>query len=420
MQLSSKKYTVTAEFLMELSFILYFCFPLLRRALAFILTLAGASRYAVTVAILVAYAPLVIAMVKVPKRFPVDFLLLLGLVISFFAVSYLIHPEYEFWYEREYYGVWDYALRPDNGIYAYLFIRLVNDPKKILQYLRICAFVMLVYYLYLYIEAWRQGYWVEKIVNGEEVRRSYSLQFGFDVLPFALLMLYSALQEKKPIYWAAAIIGVVMIVGGGSRGAVLDILIFLAVYLLCHFKVSRKNIILTLSGTIAAVFFVLYYHTILAAVALFMQTHNIQSRFITYMLNGAISDDTGRSRIWAECLQMIRRKPWGYGAMGSRHVIYDIIEVGHPHNLFLEILVDFGVIVGTVIIVAMIVRSIRILRMKSWVEWRDVFLIFFGTGCQLLLSGTFWHRMAIWAALGVSICLSKAERKNRGQNVVEQ
>ncbi|MBQ1372293.1 MAG: hypothetical protein IIY70_05120, partial [Oscillospiraceae bacterium] len=57
-----------------------------------------------------------------------DFWMLYFVVVLFFLATYLLHPEYKLWYERADYGVLNYVLRPDNGIFLYLFIRLVNDP----------------------------------------------------------------------------------------------------------------------------------------------------------------------------------------------------------------------------------------------------------------------------------------------------
>lgn len=67
------------------------------------------------------------------------------------------------------------------------------------------------------------------------------------------------------------------------------------------------------------------------------------SRFIDKILLGTISSDSGRSIIWGRTIEMIKQNPLGYGGMGTRHIITDIIFAGYPHSVILEILVDFGV-----------------------------------------------------------------------------
>ena len=36
--------------------------------------------------------------------------------------------------------------------------------------------------------------------------------------------------------------------------------------------------------------------------------------------------------------------------MGTRHIITDIIAAGYPHSIILEILVDYGVFIGGVLL----------------------------------------------------------------------
>lgn len=108
---------------------------------------------------------------------------------------------------------------------------------------------------------------------------------------------------------------------------------------------------------------------------------------------------------------MIKKNPLGYGAMGTRHVIYQYIYVAHPHQFFLEILVDFGVIFGSIIIIWLGYKSVKLFLMKGQDEWKAVFLIFFARACQLLVSLTFWHSIGLWGALAVGVCMSRASRR---------
>lgn len=52
------------------------------------------------------------------------------------------------------------------------------------------------------------------------------------------------------------------------------------------------------------------------------------------LLVNNITDDSGRLVIWNVAVDMIKENPFGYGAMGTRHVISEIIIQGHPHNFF--------------------------------------------------------------------------------------
>ena len=84
------------------------------------------------------YVVLAVLVVKNPRKyFKIDFVALYILILFFFGITFLFHPEYEYFYTRETYGIWDHVLKPYRGIYAYLFIRLIGEPEQILKCMRI-------------------------------------------------------------------------------------------------------------------------------------------------------------------------------------------------------------------------------------------------------------------------------------------
>lgn len=408
---------VTTEQLKELSFIMYFCNPFIIRFFSLICSYLGLQVIARPIALFIIYLPVILIIILLPKKIPLDFIALWGSIVIFILFTYLIHPEYEFWYTRNYYGVWDYVLRPDNGLYAYFFIRLLNNPKKIMRAMKTSAWIMYPYYAYLLMEALRRGYWVTTGSQGQTIQLSYDLSFGYDVLIFALVFLYSAMNERKIVDMVMAIAGLVMIFLGGSRGPLLCVAIFMIFYFavkMVDAKAKNKIIISSLVGCVG-VFVYLSYEYILNAVVHMMDKFGVSSRTLTMLLQGNVADDNGRARIWGAAVQMIKDNPFGYGALGTRHVIFYYHDVGHCHQLFLEILVDFGIIVGIILIIFLLVNAFKIMFSKTDFEWKAVFLIFFGRACQLLLSGTYWHVASFWGCIGIgaAIYFSKKE-KNRG------
>ena len=91
----------------------------------------------------------------------------------------------------------------------------------------------------------------------------------------------------------------------------------------------------------------------------------------------------------------------------------EFIYVAHPHQVFLEMLIDFGVIIGSIIIVWLLVSSVRMFTMKGQDEWKAVFLVFFARACQLLVSVTFWHSIGLWGVLAVGVNMSRASKRGK-------
>ena len=143
---------------------------------------------------------------------------------------------------------------------------------------------------------------------------------------------------------------------------------------------------------------------------------NLPSRLIKKLIEGSLSDDSRRYLIWSATVQMIKNNPFGYGAMGSRHILYQYVYAGYPHQIFLEILVDFGVVLGLLIILCMGFFSFRFFTMKGNTEWKGVFIIFFSNACQLLISLTYWHTIGLWGVLAVGVCIYCSQRRVKRQD----
>lgn len=208
-----------------------------------------------------------------------------------------------------------------------------------------------------------------------------------------------------------------MIVGAGSRGPVLDIMIFIALYVVVELDNTKHKGIALLALSVLAIAIMVFYIPILTYLASVLDSLGLHSRFIRLFLEGNISDDNGRMIIWQRAVEMIRDNPFGYGAMGSRHVISNIIYVGHPHNIFLEILIDFGVLVGAGLIIGGTIAVIYMLKTRISDEWKGLIMILLGTSSQLLLSGTYWHRPGVWALLAIGVGVHVAKKREQNKHV---
>ena len=398
------RFAVSHNTIANFAFIAYFSMPFIRMAIGFL----RLSSIAYPIAFFITYVP-VLLLVPVNREKAnrlMEFGVLFILLALILGVSLMIHPDYEYWFTRETYGVLPYIFRPDNGIYAFLFIRLVKNPNVILKNLRISGCLMYVYFLRQLLNALSTGYWLNENAAGEMVQFSYSLDFGYSVLFFALVFLYLALRDKDIFDIGAAALGVAMILVGGSRGAVLCLGIFVVIYMLIAFQKSRRKFLYISIVAIVSVVIDMFYQPILYAVAAIMDRFNLPSRFIYKILEGSITDGQGRDAIWNAAINMIKEKPLlGYGAMGARPVISQYHNVGYPHNLFIEWFIEYGVIIGGISAVLLVGVSIIIFVRKDLGEWRFVYVIAFANACELMLSYTYWHKQALWICIALFISI---------------
>lgn len=408
---SAMKLRIRKDTISELILFLYLTIPVLNAVFSIVLSPVGLGDYYRFFPIgLILLLYLALCAQKKTILVP-DFWVIYIVVVIFFAITYLFHPEYEYWYKRSDYGVLNYVLRPDNGIFLYLFVRLVNDPKRIIKTIKASAWPIYLWYGLQVMQAVSRGYWIDTSNRGYEIHMSYNLSLGYNTLIFVLAFIYSALEERKRMDIIGSAIGLIIILVAGSRGPFLDIGIFFIIYIMIKINNSRRKVILMTSVIIGVVLLWIGYPYLISGLAAILGRLNLSSRMVKKLLSGELLDSSNRDVIWAAAVDMIKKNPLGYGAMGTRHVIYQYIYVAHPHQFFLEILVDFGVIFGSIIIIWLGYKSVKLFLMKGQDEWKAVFLIFFARACQLLVSLTFWHSIGLWGALAVGVCMSRASRR---------
>lgn len=400
--------------LAEFACIMFFANPMLRTGFSWIL--GGNSLIVTILALSCAYIPVVFLCVLAPQKYiKIDFIVLYLMILLFLSVTIAIHPEYEYYYTRKNYGVWDHVLIPYRGIYAYLFIRLVNDSKRILSCMKKAGWIMFFYFGYQLLLFVRRGYWTGVSGTNEAAKLSYSVSFGYEILPFALTFIYLALRHKKIDDIIASLLCVALILIGGSRGPFLFLGLFVVLYL-TKLENSKKKMAIITGVSILVIGVYVVYERILIAMSTFISKLGFSSRFITTLLNGSISNDSGRSRIWMATIDMIKSNPLGYGAMGTRRVISQIIAVGYPHSIILEILADFGVIVGGMLLLFFFVNSISILFSNDKKEWSGIFLIFFCASCSLFISLTYWSVPTFWSSIAIGVNCYLSTRNNRNKS----
>ncbi len=335
-------------------------------------------------------------------------------VFAICMVTYLFHPEYEAWLFHGEFNIWLAIFRPDQALYLFLFIRLIDDPKKIFKTLKWSGFILIAYNAYkLFYAEFVRGYWVTTgIQRGAE--GEYNLGFGYDVL--LLFILFTVLGKKESKwYYVLSGVSLICILMAGSRGPLLGVALILLIQLWDRIRSRSIAQRLTLTGLVAAVMggIIVNISTILMSIGLLLQKLGISSRTAMLLLSGNYSTDSGRSSIYAIALELIKTGgPFGHGIYGDRYVISQrtSLWIGYCHDIALEILVDFGYLLGGFILIVMVYRIIHLLRAPDS-EWRSLYLIFLIAASQLILSGSFWYIATFWGAMALDFSWSAKCRR---------
>lgn len=230
--------------------------------------------------------------------------------------------------------------------------------------------------------------------NSEDL---YSMGHSILVLPILLIssfkfLKYCKIEDAVRVLW-----GLGLIVFFGSRGALVSFFIYLIL-----FCISTKKIIYSVVVLAITVICCLYFEDIGSVIISILNDLNVESRSLNLIFTNFLHD-SGRGDIYRTFFALIEQKPFiGYG------IASDIYLVGYyPHNIFIEILFNFGLIFGTILILLLLVGiSASFYDRKA----RDcVCILFCITAVTLLYSGSYLLNSLFWFYIGICFHTYKKE-----------
>ena len=154
-------------------------------------------------------------------------------------------------------------------------------------------------------------------------------------------------------------------------------------------------------------------HSILISLSKVLENAGISSRTINILLSGAeaVTNNTGRSVIWGNCQKAIIEKPWtGYGIGGERNLYLlgtqyiSVLGGVYAHNFCYEILLDFGVVIGSLVLLIIAWKSLCIMKSNRLVLIKQLFtILFLATAFKLWFSSSIWSDIDVYVCLGVAM-----------------
>lgn len=278
--------------------------------------------------VLLTAVPMSIAIVIAIRRKGLRFLVVYGIIILLFLLTAVIFPSNE-----PYLLAQGFRFLLPVVVPSALCLSVVSDLDVVEEMLQKISWFTSILVFYYFLQFFRGAF----VING------YNMVFSY-----ACLLPMVALFSKKTIM--SIIASLIMFIGVlaiGSRGAALYFLIYIIIE--AYFR-NKKLLPIFLMILIA-------FFAALPYLQDWFIDEGINSRSLSMLLNGDIIEDSGRESIQAYFWGLLCDKPLlGIGLYGDR--------VGgvaaYCHNLFLEILLDFGLLFGSFILIFLIVKFLSI------------------------------------------------------------
>lgn len=409
-----KPLKITTIDLLDITFLLWFLNLPLR---AIFVKIGFPSTWAQLAVGILTYVPLTVYFIQLRHLPWKYFNWIFFICASYFLITLLIHPEYNAWYSRDIYGVMYSVFRPDHGaIWAFLMVEISGNYERLWKNIKRYAVVLFIYNIYLLINMHRIGYWTSYNAAGELAAKSYSLDFGYNMIFISLISLVCYRQKKKIYYLLLSISAMFLTLLYGSRGAFICMIVFLLFCLLNGAQSDIRKFLYSAGILIAGVFLYYFGNTIIQKSAYFLlDTFHFSSRTLTQIINGDIVDDSGRSTIYEIVRKAIKENPiWGYGAYGDRPLVGPRYYWGYSHSIIYEMLIDFGVILGSTILIVLVYKSLKLIF--SLKDWNKIYIIIiiFSMCMRLIVSDTFWGNNFFWMLLALLICRIDREMPDFG------
>lgn len=209
------------------------------------------------------FIPFILSVPLLLKRFRKvkPFFVIYFLVVAFFALSILLHPEARDIYFRPKFGVHKVFV-PSGGIFALYYILFMyekDDKSDLINMLFIGASFLFLISILQYGMAQVRGYWLTEGPSGNEIRINYSLVYGFNMSLVTCIFTGLWFYRKKTGYLIVSLFSYYTILTDGNRMSIVLIFSFL-ILLLIHnivnkikYKESFKPLLRNLMGVLAFV-----------------------------------------------------------------------------------------------------------------------------------------------------------------------
>ena len=248
------------------------------------------------------------------------------------------------------------------------------------------------------------------------------MNFSYENLVFVISAFWIAIHKRNLLMWIAAPVGVIILIFTGCRGAVLCVF----VYIILEFLLS-KNIHIVSKVLFFSVLTLIFFNleNLMMGLDRYIKQFGYSSRTIEMFFEGTLQDDSGRTTIFEYAWELIKEKPvLGYGMAGSSVPLFEKIEGFTPtggqgaysHNLFLELMLHFGIFLGGSICVWLIVYTVRAyIKCKKTHSYNIIFLFFSITIPKLMLSSIYLSEPEFFVFLGLilNLCYETYEHKQK-------
>ena len=270
---------------------------------------------------------------------------------------------------------------------GYIAIRCLDKYQYLIQYLRVFSYVIVIISTIVFLE----------------IKDSFANQYmtlSYNMLLQVCFLLEFPPSKKKWLNYIIVGVGMFIIIVGGARGAMMGLLTAIVLKMLGNQSrfISFKKVVISFFSVGILGYVLSHYEQLIIGIYKFTTRNGLTSRTLDLMLYSTEDISSGRFEMFSEIFEQINLV--GYGLYGDRVVLGE----NYAHNLFLEWIVEFGLILGGLLVFVYIMLLALGLKKSNGVSKR-LMLIFIPNGLiALMFSGSYLGQQpAFYILLGLCV-----------------
>lgn len=235
-----------------------------------------------------------------------------------------------------------------------------------------------------------------------------SMDQAYKLLPHCCLVAFYAIKRTNIVNVALTVIGGIYLLMLGTRGAALLYLILIALLFIIGNR-SKWFIarIVAVFGGITVFISSSWYDVAILWFYQKAQQFGLSIRIFDKLISGEITQSSGRDLIRDRLFDAIKENPiLGHGLCSDR-----VIAGSYAHNVAIELWVEFGVVIGSILLIACIIILLKGYMGADSEKAKGLVLILsFSCFLKLFLSGSYLDERLLFFLLG--FCVANIRRNS--------
>lgn len=260
-------------------------------------------------------------------------------------------------------------------------------------------------------------------VSYQELGNAY-MMVGYSLSVCVIILCEFARIRKKKNYYFIATAFSIVILAYGNRGAILSVLAYfiISTVFFQNIKTTKFHALFVFFLLAVGIFAFVLFDDLISMLASLFDSFGISSRSIESILTHSFSQSTGRNAIYGKAFDIIKRHPFEIREPGYMTAVYINARYinANAHNILLELLVEYGCILGLLIFAVFVhkfIKSIRLLRKNVKIENAMAFCLLLQAFVQLSFSATFYSNNEFWLGLVLTGILSRRKYRVKERSI---